>query len=165
MTVPDELRRLPPEEQRARLRATEGGGNWLGLIQTATLYATTPGESRESWARLAVAALEVARETGALADREVRPREANLARNLDDPVAAGLRPDDVAAACLALAGMTPAEAAAVEWSLRAEDVGKMRTLRRVRNVVVPAVELSDRVASEELRRELEEWRAVLPRLP
>jgi hypothetical protein len=161
----DELRRLPRDEQRARLRETRGGGNWLGLIQTATLRATTADEARDEWARLAVSALETAREEGALEDREVRPREVNLFRTLDDPLGAGLVPDEVVAACLALAGMTPAEAGAVEWAHRAEDIDKMRTLRRVRNVVQPAVAIVDFVEDGELRRELEAWSEVLPRLP
>ncbi|GAB3576162.1 hypothetical protein GCM10027445_39820 [Amycolatopsis endophytica] len=165
MDLADELRRLPREEQRARLRETRGGGNWLGLIQTATLRARTADEARAEWARLAVSALETAREEGALEDREVRPREANLFRTLDDPAGAGLDADEVVAACLALAGLTPAEADAVEWAYRAEDVDKMRTLRRVRNVVQPAVAIAGFVGREELRRELEAWREVLPRLP
>ncbi|WP_255407830.1 MULTISPECIES: hypothetical protein [Amycolatopsis] len=41
----------------------------------------------------------------------------------------------------------------------------MRSLRRVRNVVAPAVAIAHRVRSEEVRRELDAWRAVLPRLP
>ncbi|GAB3423171.1 hypothetical protein GCM10027569_55680 [Flindersiella endophytica] len=41
----------------------------------------------------------------------------------------------------------------------------MRRLRRVRNVVAPAVRLLDLVRDEELRRRLEEWRDMLPRLP
>ncbi len=51
----------------------------------------------------------------------------------------------------------------------------MRSLRRARNVVAPAVAIAHRVRSEEVRseevrreevrRELDAWRAVLPRLP
>ncbi|HEY2060529.1 MAG TPA: hypothetical protein VGH57_19325, partial [Amycolatopsis sp.] len=62
-------------------------------------------------------------------------------------------------------GLTPAEAAATTWSLRAEDVPVMRKLRRVRIMVVPALALLSQIEDEELRRELDEWQAVVPSLP
>jgi len=144
---------------------------WLGLIEPATLHATAPrSPDRPAWTRLTVAALETARMTGALTGREVAARMAHLCRALArygapeayDPA---LRPDRVARACLDVTGMTAAQAAATPWRLRAADVAVMRDLRRVRNVVAPAVALADRIEDTGTRRELAAWRAVLPRLP
>ncbi|WP_406632381.1 hypothetical protein [Amycolatopsis sp. WGS_07] len=41
----------------------------------------------------------------------------------------------------------------------------MRKLRRVRILVVPALELAEQVEDEELRGELARWRDVVPTLP
>lgn len=169
----DALRFADPAARRTgllALRPPAAGTNWwLGVIQHVTLRATGPGTpegERRAWAELAVAALETALETGGLDGREVAAREAGLSLALpggDRPES--LRPDRVARRCLDLAGITPAEAAATRWSLRAEDVPVMRKLRRVRITVVPALALSSQIEDEELRRELDEWQAVVPTLP
>ena len=142
---------------------------WLGVVQHVTLRATgpdTPDGERRAWAELAVTVLETALETGGLDEREVATREAGLSLVL--PAGArpeSLRPDRVVRRCLDLAGLTPAEAAAASWSPCAEDVPVMRKLRRVRIVVVPALALSSQIQDDELRRELDEWQAVVPTLP
>ncbi|MEV4052942.1 hypothetical protein AB0J55_17300 [Amycolatopsis sp. NPDC049688] len=169
----DALRFADAADRRAgllSLRPPDAGANWwLGVIEHVTLQATGPGTpeaERRAWAELAVAALAAALGTGGLDDREVATREARLCLALpaaDRPDR--LRPDRVARNCLALVGSSPAEVAASRWSLRAEDVPVLRKLRRVRNLVVPALDLSAQVEDEELRRELAEWREIVPALP
>lgn len=169
----DALRFADSADRRAgllALRPPNAGTNWwLGVVQHVTLAATgpaTPEAERRAWAELAVAALETALETGGLDAREVATREARLCLALapaDRPQS--LRPDQVARRCLTLAGISPAEVAATPWSLRAEDVPVMRKLRRVRILVVPALELAEQVEDDELRGELAEWRDIVPTLP
>lgn len=167
-----------PARQRERLLALrperDRANWWLGVIQYAAFGATglddvTP-EVRRGWATVAAVALEAAAETGDLAEPEVATRLADLSKGMSrygrpEELHAALRPDDVARRCLAAAGMSPAEAGATEWAPRAEDVGIMRKLRKVRNVVHHAVQLADEVDDERLRRELAAWREVLPKLP
>lgn len=144
---------------------------WLGLIEPATLHATRPGSpDRPAWTRLAVAALDTARLTGALTDREVATRMAHLCRALarhgaPETFDEALAPDRVARTCLALTGMTAAEASSTPWRPRAGDVAVMRALRRVRTLVAPAVALADQVEDAATRRELAAWADALPRLP
>jgi hypothetical protein len=146
---------------------------WLGLIQQAALRATSPDsaiEDRREWAGLAAVALDTASETGDLANREVVTRKANLSLVLSRygrpaEFSASLRPDLVARECLALVEMSAEEAGATKWALRAEDVDIMRRLRRVRNVVAPAVQLAAQVEDERTKQDLAAWREVLPKLP
>jgi hypothetical protein len=146
---------------------------WLGVVEPATLHATRPEcpePERRAWTRLAVTALETARATGGLSGREVAARMAHLCRALarygpPEGFAPELRPERVARACLSVAGMTAAEAAATPWRPRAEDVAAMRDLRRVRNVIAPAVQLAEHVDDRRTRDELAAWRDVLSRLP
>lgn len=174
----DELRGADPAARRAellRVRAeTGGGGNWwLGLIEHATSRATasaTTNAERRAWAGLAATELDLAAELADLSGREVASRKANLSFALSrygPPAEFGpsLAPDAVARECLAVAAVSPEDAAGTEWQPRAEDVDVMRRLRHVRNVVAPAVQLAELVEDEALRAELDRWRNVLPRLP
>ncbi|TVT43939.1 hypothetical protein FNH05_22015 [Amycolatopsis rhizosphaerae] len=171
----ESLRWLDSAAQREHLLADTGrdANWWLGLIQQATLRATDPEateEARRSWTVLAVTLLDTALESGGLADREVVTRKAKLSLALarhgrPEEFSAALRPGLVARECLALAEMTPDEAAATPWRPRAEDVEVMRRLRKVRNVVAPAVELAAYIEDESTKREVDAWRAVLPKLP
>jgi hypothetical protein len=167
------LRDLDTASQREGLLALRGGNPapnwWLGVIQHSGLHATHPGYSPD-WARLAAVALDTARETGDLADQEIVTRQANLSHLLSrhtrpEDVHPSLRPDSIVRESLALAETTPAEAGATEWAPRAEDVAVMRRLRRARNVIVPALQLTDQIDDPGLRRQLAAWRDVVPNLP
>jgi hypothetical protein len=172
----DSLRHENAERQRSRLLAErpEHGTNWwlaiIGVAANNAVSPLTPEEDRPQWAALAVVALDAARDLGDLDGREVVSRRTNLSLALSrygppESFSAALRPDAVAGASLAEAGMTPEEAASTPWQYRDEDIDVMRRLRRVRNVVYPAVQLADRVEDEQLRQTLAAWREVLPKLP
>jgi hypothetical protein len=173
----DSLRHEDAALQRERLLALrpdgQGANWWLGVIQVATGRATRPDlpdADRSEWASLAAVALDTARDSGDLDAREVVYRKANLSVALSrygspESFSAALRPDLVVRDSLAEAGMSPSEAAATPWQLRAEDVDVMRRLRRVRNIVAPAVQLAAHVRDEQTKRELAAWSEVLPKLP
>jgi len=173
----DSLRHEDPVLQRERLLAlrpeVRGPNWWLGVIQVATGSATRPDlpdADRRQWASLAAVALDSARDSGDLEAREVVSRKANLTWALSrygspESFSPALRPDLVVRESLAEAGMSPEEAAATPWQLRAEDVDVMRRLRRVRNVIFPAVQLAAQVQDEQTKRELAAWSEVLPKLP
>lgn len=146
---------------------------WLGVVQHATGRATDPDmldADRRQWAGMAAAALDTARDAGDLDVREVVTRKTKLSLALSrygqpESYSPALRPELVVGDSLVVAGMTPEEAAATPWQLRPEDVDVMRRLRRVRNIVAPAVQLADHVQDEQAKRDLAAWRDVLPNLP
>jgi hypothetical protein len=143
------------------------------MVELATQhvqYPDTPEPERRDWARLTVVALDTALADGGIDAPEVATRKAYLAAMLSqygDPVdfSPGLAPDEVARGCLALAGLTPTEAAAMPWEYREEDVPTMLRLRKIRNLITPAVALIGHVTDEETLRCLTQWPDVLPKLP
>jgi hypothetical protein len=179
--VIEELNSLRHEDaplQRERLLARRPASDlrvnwWLGVIQVVSGRATNPDlpdADRSEWAGLAAVALDTARDAGDLDAHEVVYRKANLSLALTrygspQSFSPALRPDLVVRDSLAEAGMSSEEAAATPWQLRAEDIDIMRKLRRVRNIVAPAVQLAAHVEDEQTKRELAAWSEVLPKLP
>ncbi|RZS37512.1 hypothetical protein EV193_10567 [Herbihabitans rhizosphaerae] len=140
------------------------GNWWLGVIQSATHPATQDGPHRAHWARFVAAALATARATGELDEREVLVRQANLCLVLArdgrlEEIADTLRPDDAARDCLAYAASISDDPPATD------KIEAMRRLRRIRNVMAPAVALVDHVTDDDLRDQLAGWTNVLPGLP
>ncbi|MBW4721135.1 hypothetical protein [Saccharothrix obliqua] len=100
---------------------------WLHLVQRATGEALPLDRPpRPEWVRSAALVLDTAADTGGLPVDEVVTRRAWLSEALarhglrPEDFAPSLRADDVVRACLALAGVTPAEAAGTPEDLKAE---------------------------------------------
>lgn len=169
---------LSGDELRARLLAAQPSGEqrtnwWLGLVQrleTRVNNVALDSGVRWKWAELSVQVLEIAREAGALGDQEV----ANRLVYLSHAVAAvpgstvplpALEPDIAARRSLANIRLSRAESLLMAQDWQGRPIDQIRALRAVKNVLHPLGYIVDRIADDDVGREVRNWLEIKDKLP
>lgn len=147
---------------------------WLSIIQPLSTQATgfgdRGGRERLAWAVLSAQVLELAREVGALAEREVANRLASLASVISGypelvDVPPELTPDGAARRNLGNIRLSREEAVRMAENWPDRPIEDIRALREVRTPVRRIEDLADRIRDDHLRHEVAEWPAIEGQLP
>ncbi|GGK25362.1 hypothetical protein GCM10011583_66690 [Streptomyces camponoticapitis] len=152
-----------------------GRGEWLGVLELMTMRLTDEcgSLSVESWVTCSLAheyALEAAMVSGSIDQRESVIRRLHLSVALLQQVPPNaevgiLNPSHLLDLLFQELPMSAEEARDLSVDWRALDIGQIRLLRAVKNLISPALGLVRVVPREEGNGRLRAWEEVFPSLP